>query len=427
MHHLLTQTSYLLIWLVFANPQSAFAENKQNTEKTLQSKTKVELAWSNMWRNIQNNYAYFEQKNIDSACISRQYTQRLNNIEKVNETSLFFEQFLFEFADDHMSLNTHSNDSYRLNSPIAIKENNRQFFVEDYWQNQFSDDSHSTKKLRIGAQLISINNKSPQQIINEFPTLCLDKSNPNNQQWIINKSLAGIYSQPRIVQFSYNNQIHTIDLDQFSFKPHHHSITLKQHDDIAVIKVNNSLGQTELINQYDQAIDELIKQKNTNKGLILDLRNTISGGDSYIARGLISRLIQTDQAYQKHLFIEQRDGGPKVPRYWMESVQPRLTHYGKPVVLLVNRWTGSMGEGLTIGLHGMNRAHVIGSPMAGLLGAVYSYSLDGLKFGYQMPTEQLFHIDGTPRENFLPDEVVKPTYKQKDAVMARALEWFGEK
>jgi carboxyl-terminal processing protease len=40
-------------------------------------------------------------------------------------------------------------------------------------------------------------------------------------------------------------------------------------------------------------------------------------------------------------------------------------------VVLVGRWTASMGEGMAIGLDAMKRATIVGTRMAGLNGAVF--------------------------------------------------------
>jgi C-terminal processing protease CtpA/Prc len=72
------------------------------------------------------------------------------------------------------------------------------------------------------------------------------------------------------------------------------------------------------------------------------------------------------------------------------------------LVILVNRWTGSMGEGIAIGFDGMKRAKIIGDKMAGLLGAIYSYNCPETKIGFSIPVEKLFHVNGTPREDFKP-------------------------
>ncbi len=69
---------------------------------------------------------------------------------------------------------------------------------------------------------------------------------------------------------------------------------------------------------------------------------------------------------------------------------------------------------------GMGRAEVMGTPMAGLLGAVRGFELPGLGFGFQMPVEQLFQVDGTPREWFKPDLDVHPE-GNSDHVLNQAL------
>lgn len=60
-----------------------------------------------------------------------------------------------------------------------------------------------------------------------------------------------------------------------------------------------------------------------------------------------------------------------------------------------------MGEGLAIGFDAIG-ARVEGSRMAGLLGAIYEYKLDKSGVVIKFPVERLFHVNGTPREQFVP-------------------------
>ena len=46
-------------------------------------------------------------------------------------------------------------------------------------------------------------------------------------------------------------------------------------------------------------------------------------------------------------------------------------------------------------------SNVIGE-MAGLLGAIYDYKLEQSGLTIKFPVERLFHVDGTPREAFVP-------------------------
>ncbi|MGC3959897.1 MAG: S41 family peptidase [Verrucomicrobiota bacterium] len=93
------------------------------------------------------------------------------------------------------------------------------------------------------------------------------------------------------------------------------------------------------------------------------------------------------------------------------------------MIVLVDHWTGSMGEGMAIGFDGMRRGQVVGTAMAGLNGAVYSQTLErtGIRFSY--PAERLFHINGTPRHLWLPPVLVDLKGQDepgRDAIRERA-------
>jgi carboxyl-terminal processing protease len=63
-----------------------------------------------------------------------------------------------------------------------------------------------------------------------------------------------------------------------------------------------------------------------------------------------------------------------------------------------------MGEGLAIGFAALG-ARVEGTPMAGLLGAIYDHKLPRSGIVVKLPTERLYAVDGTPREKFAPRPV----------------------
>jgi carboxyl-terminal processing protease len=117
-------------------------------------------------------------------------------------------------------------------------------------------------------------------------------------------------------------------------------------------------------------------------------------------------MIGRRMAYQK--------GAPVRGEGWTREVSPRGGWtYKAPLVVLVGRWTASMGEGMAIGLDGMGRATVVGTRMAGLNGAVFDLQLPntGIKLNYA--AEKLFHVNGTPREDFVPPVLVNLTGKER--------------
>lgn len=81
----------------------------------------------------------------------------------------------------------------------------------------------------------------------------------------------------------------------------------------------------------------------------------------------------------------------------------------RPVTVLVNCWTGSMGEGLAIGFHATGAGTVVGTAMAGLVGATTRIVLPSTRIGISVPNERLFHVNGTPREEFRPAVLVNAT------------------
>ena len=94
-------------------------------------------------------------------------------------------------------------------------------------------------------------------------------------------------------------------------------------------------------------------------------------------------------------------------RHWVEYVVPRGKTYKGKLYILVGHWTGSMGEGMAIGFDGMKRAKIMGTKMAGLIGAISGFQMTETKIGYQFPTERLYHVNGTPREDFVQEYILK--------------------
>lgn len=60
--------------------------------------------------------------------------------------------------------------------------------------------------------------------------------------------------------------------------------------------------------------------------------------------------------------------------------------------------------------------------MARLRGAVSERDLPNTGIAVRIPTERLMHIDGTPREAFVPPVVVAPGPPGEDVVLERAID-----
>lgn len=175
------------------------------------------------------------------------------------------------------------------------------------------------------------------------------------------------------------------------------AVTVRRDGGRTVIRFNNSLGDQATIAAFDTAMARLP----TTAPLLLDLRDTPSGGNTSVARAIMGWFVNRPHSYQVHrLPAEERETG--IARQWIEQVLPRPGKYHASMpVIRVGRWTGSMGEGLAIGFSAFG-ARVEGTPMAGLKGAVYDFNLPASGLTVKMPAERLYTVSGLPREKFVP-------------------------
>ncbi|KQY75061.1 S41 family peptidase [Brevundimonas sp. Root1423] len=183
----------------------------------------------------------------------------------------------------------------------------------------------------------------------------------------------------------------------YALRPDRPPVTVSEDSGDLMIRFNDSLGDSETVAAFDAAM----AGARPGQRVVLDLTDTPGGGNTVVARAVMGWFVDGPAAYQIHkLPAEERETG--VPRQWVEQVLPRpgKRHQGA-VVVRVGRWTGSMGEGLAIGMDALG-AQVSGGSMAGLRGAVYDHRLANSGLVIKLPTERLYAVDGTPREDFAP-------------------------
>lgn len=180
-------------------------------------------------------------------------------------------------------------------------------------------------------------------------------------------------------------------------QPQRPPLSAREEGGDLVVRINDALGDRATIVAFDAAM----VSARPGQRVVIDLRDTPSGGNTVVARAMLGWFVSRPTPYQVHnLPAEERETG--IARQWVEQVLPRpgKRHDG-PVRVLVGRWTGSMGEGLAIGFDAID-AEVVGGPMAGLLGAIYDHRLENSGLVLKLPTERLYAVDGTPREDFVP-------------------------
>ena len=379
------------------------------------------------WTDVKDNYAYFNIKHTDWNKVKTVYLPQAENAKNKNELITIFEYALEELYDNHFSLNTNRQSSTRLvpsGLDIWAEWINGKPVVTEV-RKGFSADKAGVKN---GMEIFSINGIPTEQAINNRIGKCISNIDIEVKNYALKQLLAGTYLTQRVIVVKQNARLNdkvgqgkttTINLDRAygnltdNFK-YNLLLDFKTIDkNIGYIKFNNSLGQNDVIQFFDSALYQL---KNT-KALIIDLRETPGGGNSLVARGIMGRFISNEKPYQKHI-LPNEEKEFKIKRSWFEIVSPRGAFtYHKQVIVLVNHWTGSMGEGIAIGFDALGKAKIVGTKMAGLNGAINGFQTPNTKIPYSFPTEQLYHINGRPRENFIPTNYIDLTnskYKETD-------------
>jgi len=90
-------------------------------------------------------------------------------------------------------------------------------------------------------------------------------------------------------------------------------------------------------------------------------------------------------------------------------------------VVLVGHWTGSMGEGMAIGFDAIGAKAVIGTPMADLLGGINQFQLPDSTITLELGFERLYHVNGSYREDFVPQAVSWDGHTASDSELNAAI------
>jgi C-terminal processing protease CtpA/Prc len=353
-----------------------------------------------MWAGLLDNYVYFDKKATDWNKVRELYRPRLAEIKSRSDFVTLLERVLDELYDNHTSLNTNLATSPRL-VPTGL----------DLWAEWSKDRPLITQLrsgfsaeqagLRVGMEIISINGVPIKEAVAQRLPKSVQGINEEVRNWALRAVLAGTHDRLRLIEAKNPNGIVTVyklDLpsqtttDNYQYLPKVEWKLLPQQ--IGYIKINDLIA-AEIVQQFDSALMNLKE----SHGLILDLRDIPRGGNTDVAEPILGRLIERRKGYQQVI--------PRHASTYIKEISPRGDWtYKKPVVVLVNHWTASMGEGMAIGLDGMNRATIVGTKMAGLNGGIFTLELPQTKIGVSYAGEKLNHLNGTPRENFVPPVLV---------------------
>ena len=352
------------------------------------------------WQTINDNYCYLDNKETDWPAVKKLYQREADSVQTQEQFVQLLQRALRELYDHHATV-----AATTAASPRTVPEG-ADIWAEYYTGRPIITDvrrNHNAARVGIkaGMEIIAVNDVPVEKAITNYLGKSLKKVNPEAINFALRTLLAGNSLHPRKITVSYRNKTTTfypdIPTSLIANITGPEKIETIIINDIGYLKINNSLSDPDFIPAFDKSLDNLMQ----TTGLILDLRETPTDGNAAVVRALLGRFISEDHFYEgRESFAELKQTGIK--RSWMEIVSPREQCYAKPLVVLVNHWTGSLGESITVALDGMKRATTLGTKLARLNGANKTFRLPHSQIRFSIPVEKLYHINGTPRSLYRP-------------------------
>lgn len=214
--------------------------------------------FSEFWTVLNENYAYFEQQKVDWNKVRQEYEPLTADIHNRDEFIRLLEHVVNELHNGHISLNTNLESSNRIipsGSDIFVQQKDNAFFITDIRKNYPSERSG----LKPGMQVIKFNGKNIETQLSLFLPTYTQNYNPEMVEYALNMLFAGTHDKKRSITVLENGieKEYTPDNDNTPSS----SATLIEYrivkENTGYIKINNSLGNDDLIPAFDNAMDSL--------------------------------------------------------------------------------------------------------------------------------------------------------------------------
>ncbi|MCB9525159.1 MAG: hypothetical protein H6702_17540 [Myxococcales bacterium] len=384
-------------------------------------------AWAAFERTLRAYYAYLERPELDVAAVLAQARDPVAAAQGDAAVRAALLRATYAFADPHLLVGPIADDGLNVfptSSDLVVAARAEAFIVT-----QVRAGSPAAQAgVRPGWQVTAVDGQPLAQAVAALHAGVVARPSPAQRDYAASLLVNGRRAGERRLTFQVGDQPRTLTLgnprDFAKAVQQRPPVTLTRVGDSAVLRFENSLGDRATIAAFDAALKGALDAR----ALVIDLRNTPSGGNTDVARAVIGHFIDRERPYQRHR-IPGVERETTVPRVFVEWVAPRAPRFTGPVAVLGGPWTGSMGEGLVIGLHAAAGARTFAPDMGDLLGALHRFPLGICGATVELGAEHLSHVDGTPREAYVADvplEFGDLNPAGEDAALAAALAWLAQ-
>ena len=359
---------------------------------------------------VREQYVYFAGKEAawDSACAA--VPARMSEAGTGPDQLRVLEDLIDVLYDPHVSFGTNSAASPRL-----VPSGNEYWLENGIVVGVRPDSSAAGAGLKVGDKVAAIDGQPFGKAVAERIRPAGSIPSIDQARWAGNAAAAGYRGREHSVTVMRDGTETVLPFGAEAPDTDYEPVTVRRLDgNIGYIRINNSLGDGNLVPAFDKAVDGLTGVRKW----IIDLRDTPGGGSTDIAEPVMGRFIGEAAAYQRVL--------PPGQDAWEKLAYPRAPQLDGPLAVLIGHWTGSMGEGVAIGFDALRRGEVFGDEMAGLAGGVETFILENSGLAVRIPTYGLAHIDGTPRQDWMPPHaVLADNGAGPDLALQAAMDWLN--
>jgi len=377
------------------------------------------IGWDEFEQRLRDTYAYIDRDDMDvDVQFTRSRTLALQAKDR-SELRRILHQTALTFSDPHLIVGPFEDSDYNIvmtASDIAVSIVEDRAFIADVRRGS----SAFENGLRPGDEIIAIDGVPAMQAALLPYGAVLSNPTPKQRDYGLTLAVNGQRAGNRRLTLRTGATSATHDVVLDNPRAYARAVDTRllvdlefvgERKDVAVLRLNNSLGNNDTIGAFDEALQRALQKQ--ARAVILDMRETPSGGNTEVARSIMGHFITEAKPYQMHRVpVFEREF--TVPRQFVEYVMPRSPHFGGPVFVLHGKWTGSMGEGIVIGMDAATNAISIGSDMGDLLGGLWNYDLEFSGARLDLGGEALFHVDGTAREDFVAQRPIMPASTASD-------------
>ncbi|KJZ01031.1 S41 family peptidase [Pseudoalteromonas piscicida] len=360
-------------------------------------------AWKELDHNLQTHYAYLED--FKGYQQTRQlFENKLNNLDSKQAFIDLSQAYLRHFTDPHLNLGPLNDKDYSVyptGADMYVEFNDNSALIIDVKR---SSDAN-VKGLKPGDIVVKIDGNTIPQAIQDVMQVPLSQLNKAQKSYALNIALGGKRYQKREIEFQRDTKLTTVELaasyDAINALGNGPKVSYEKINEFGHIRFNNAMGNAQTVDEFKAALKFLGEVK----GYIIDLRNTPSGGNTGVAEPILGHFTTAPSVYQKYRTQTESEQFNKA-ELKDALTKPAQQQIKVPFVVLAGRWTGSIGEGMTIGFDALGADAVIGAPMADLLGGIKRLVLDQSDAWVEVGFERLYHVNGGFREDFEPNIIV---------------------